>query len=44
MLYSACYDKEKFEEIEYLIETLSDSDVIPNGFEELYNTFTEAIQ
>ena len=44
MLYSACYDKEKFEEIEYLIETLSDGDVIPNGFEELYNTFTEAIQ
>lgn len=44
MLYSACYEKEKFDEIEYLIETLSDDNVIPDGFEELYNTFKEAIK
>ena len=43
MLYSACYDKDKFKEIEFLIQTLSDDDVIPEGFEDLYNTFKEVI-
>jgi hypothetical protein len=43
MLKSAMYAPEKFEELEFLIRTLSEDDVIPEGFEELYNTFREVI-
>ena len=42
MLKASMYAPEKFIELEYLIKTLSD-DVIPEGFEELYNTFKEVI-
>ena len=37
------YAPEKFQEIEFLIKTLSDDDVIPEGFDELYNTFKQVI-
>lgn len=43
MLKSSIYAPEKFTEIEFLIKTLSDDDVIPEGFEELYNTFKRVI-
>lgn len=43
MLKASLYAPEKFIELEYLIKTLSDDDVIPEGFEELYNTFKEVI-
>ena len=43
MLKSAMYAPEKFQEIEFLIKTLSDDDVIPEGFDELYNTFKQVI-
>lgn len=43
MLKSAMYAPEKFHEIEFLIKTLSDDDVIPEGFDELYNTFKQVI-
>ena len=43
MLKSAMYAPEKFGELEFLIKTLSEDDVIPEGFDELYNTFREVI-
>ena len=43
MLKAACHSPEKFNEIEFLISALSDDNVIPNGFEELYNTFLKVI-
>ena len=43
MLKSALYSPEKFTELEFLIKTLSDDDVVPEGFQELYNTFKEVI-
>jgi len=43
MLKSAMYAPEKFHEIEFLIKTLSNDDVIPEGFDELYNTFKQVI-
>ena len=44
MLKSAMYAPEKFNELEFLIKMLSDeNDVVPEGFEELYNTFKEVI-
>ena len=43
MLKSAMYAPEKFVELDFLIKTLSDDDVVPEGFEELYNTFKEVI-
>ena len=43
MLKSAMYAPEKFQELEFLIKTLSDDDVIPEGFDELYNTFKKVI-
>lgn len=43
MLHTACHDPDKFKEIDFLIRTLSNDDVIPEGFEELYNTFKEVI-
>ena len=43
MLKAAMYAPEKFAEIEFLIKTLSGDGVVPEGFEELYNTFKEVI-
>ena len=43
MLTAALYTPEKFNELEFLIKTLSDDNVIPEGFEELHNTFKEVI-
>lgn len=43
MLKSAMYAPEKFVELEFLIKTLSEDNVVPDGFEELYNTFKEVI-
>ena len=43
MLKSALYAPEKFVELEFLIKTLSDDNVVPEGFEELYNLFNEVI-
>ena len=39
MLKSAMYAPEKFAELEFLIKTLSKDNVVPEGFEELYNTY-----
>ena len=43
MLKAAMYAPEKFMELEFLIKTLSDDDIIPEGFDELYNTFRQVI-
>lgn len=43
MLKSAIYAPEKFVELEFLIKTLSEDNVVPKGFEELYETFKEVI-
>lgn len=43
MLKSAMYAPEKFAELEFLIKTLSDDEIIPEGFEELFNTFKGVI-
>ena len=43
MLKAAMYAPEKFIEIEFLIRTLSDDNVVPEGFEELYETFKKVI-
>lgn len=39
MLKATIYSPEKFKELEFIINALSDDNVIPEGFEELYNTF-----
>ncbi len=43
MLRAALYAPEKFIEIDFLINTLSGDNVIPEGFEELYNTFLKVV-
>lgn len=43
MLKSAMYEPEKFSELEFLIKTLSKDNVIPEGFEELHDTFKRVI-
>ena len=43
MLKASCSAPEKFQELEFLIKTLSEDDVIPEGFEELYNTFMKVV-
>ena len=43
MLEAVVDNKNKFMEVEYLIQTLSGDNAIPEGFEELYNTFKEVI-
>jgi hypothetical protein len=43
MLKSALYAPERFTELEFLIKMLSDDEVVPEGFEELYDTFKEVI-
>ena len=44
MLRATVYSPEKFKELEFLIQALSDDDVIPDGFMELYNTFVEVLE
>ena len=43
MLKASVYFPEKFDELDFLIKTLSDDNVIPEGFEELYNTFKQVV-
>ena len=43
MLRATIYSPEKFKELEFLINALSEDNVIPEGFEELYNTFVEVL-
>ena len=44
MLAATVHNPARFREIEYLIQTLSGNDnVVPKGFEELYNTFKEVL-
>ena len=44
MLKASVHAPEKFDELEFLIETLSaDEEVIPEGFEELFNTFKQVV-
>ena len=43
MLKSAMYEPEKFSELEFLIKTLSKDNVIPEGFEEVHDTFKRVI-
>ena len=44
MLKTAATAPERFKEIEYLIKSVSGDDVIPEGFEELYNTFRKVVK
>lgn len=44
MLQTAAMDPERFKEIDYLIKAISADDVIPEGFEELYNVFKKAVK
>lgn len=44
MLRTAATAPERFKEIEYLIKSVSGDDVIPEGFEELYNTFRKVVK
>ena len=44
MLHTAATNPERFKEIEYLINSISSDGVIPEGFEQLYNTFKKAVK
>lgn len=44
MLRTATTDPERFREIEYLLNTVDDDGVIPDGFKELYNTFKKVVK
>ena len=44
MLRTAATAPERFKEIEYLIKSVSSDGVIPEGFEELYNTFRKVVK
>lgn len=44
MLRTAATAPERFKEIEYLIKSVSADGVIPEGFEELYNTFRKVVK
>lgn len=44
MLKSSIYAPEKFRELEFLINALSDDNVVPEGFEEMYDTFVEVLE
>lgn len=44
MLHTAATNPERFKEIEYLIKSISADGVIPEGFEQLYNTFKKAVK
>ena len=43
MLQASVYNPEKFDDIATIIESLSDETIVPEGFNELYNTFLEVI-
>lgn len=43
MLKASVHAPEKFDELKFLIETLSDDGVIPEGFEELFDTFKQVV-
>jgi len=43
MLRTAARAPERFKEIDYIIRMLSDSNVIPEGFEKLYKTFRKVV-
>lgn len=44
MLQTAATSPERFKEIDYLIKAISADGVIPEGFEQLYNTFKKAVK
>ena len=44
MLQTAATSPKRFKEIDYLIKAISADGVIPEGFEELYNTFKKAVK
>ena len=44
MLQTAAASPERFKEIDYLIKAVSNDAVIPEYFEELYNTFRKAVK
>lgn len=44
MLRTATTDPERFREIEYLLNTVDNDGVIPDGFRELYNTFKKVVK
>lgn len=44
MLQTAATAPDRFKEIEYLIKAISADGVIPEGFEQLYNTFKKAVK
>lgn len=44
MLQTAATDPERFKEIDYLMKAVSSDGVIPDNFEELYNTFKKAVK
>lgn len=44
MLKTAAIAPERFKEIEYLIKSVSADGVIPEGFEDLYNTFRKVVK
>lgn len=44
MLKTAYHDPKRFRELDFLIKSISQDGVVPEGFEELYNTFEEVIK
>ena len=44
MLKAAYLSPKKFKELSYLIENLTDKNIIPEGFVDLYNTFMEVVE
>lgn len=44
MLQTAATAPDRFKEIEYLIKSISADGIIPEGFEQLYNTFKKAVK
>jgi len=44
MLQTAATAPDRFKEIEYLIKAISADGVIPEGFEQLYNTFKKVVK
>lgn len=44
MLQTAVYAPERFKEIEHLVEAVSEDNVIPEGFEKLYETFKKVVR
>lgn len=44
MLQTAATEPERFKEIDYLVKTISSDGVIPENFQELYNTFKKAVR